>query len=43
MPAVLVKNAYLDNKEDVDFLKTKKGKETLKNIIIGGIKDYFGV
>lgn len=43
MPAVLIKNAYLDNKEDVAFLKTKEGKETFKNIIIGGIKDYFGV
>ena len=43
MPAVLVENLFQDNKEEVDYLLSKKGKNTLTEIVIKGVCDYFGV
>lgn len=43
MPAVLVENFFQDNLEDVEFLLSDAGKKTVVNIILGGIKNYFGL
>lgn len=39
-PAVLVENMFQDNKEDVEWMLTDEGKQTLVNIICMGIKNY---
>lgn len=39
-PAVLVENFFQDNKEDVEFLLSEEGKETVTNIMVNGILDY---
>lgn len=39
-PAVLVENFFMDNKEDLAYLKTKIGKVTCAEVIVKGIKDY---
>lgn len=43
MPAVLVENLFQDNKEDVEYLLSEEGKNTLVEVIIKGICDYFGI
>lgn len=43
MPAVLVENLFQDNLEDVKYLLSDQGKDTLSEIIIKGICDYFGI
>lgn len=39
-PAVLTENLFQDNKEDVDYLLSKKGKEAIINLHVEGILDY---
>lgn len=39
-PAVLTENLFQDNKEDVDFLLSEKGKETIVNLHVNGIIKY---
>lgn len=39
-PAVLVENFFQDNKEDVDFLLSEKGKQCVTDIMVEGIKRY---
>lgn len=39
-PAVLIENMFQDNKEDVEWMLTDAGKQTLVNIICEGIKNY---
>ena len=40
MPAVLTENLFQDNKEDVDFLLSDKGKETIANLHVNAILEY---
>lgn len=42
MPAVLTENLFQDNKEDVDFLLSDKGKETIANLHVNAILEYGG-
>lgn len=42
-PAVLTENFFQDNKEDVDFLLSDKGKATVENIHIIGLSKYLGL
>lgn len=39
-PAVLVENFFQDNKEDVNFLLSEKGKQCVTDITVEGIKKY---
>lgn len=39
-PAVLTENLFMDNKEEVDFLLSEKGKETIVKLHINGIMAY---
>ena len=39
-PAVLTENMFQDNKEDVDFLMSKEGKEKIVKLHIDGILKY---
>ncbi len=39
-PAVLVENFFQDNKEDVAFLKSDKGKGSCIHVIVQGIENY---
>lgn len=39
-PAVLTENLFQDNEEDVDFLLSDKGKETIVNLHVKGIMDF---
>lgn len=39
-PAVLTENLFQDNKEDVAFLLSEKGKETIVSLHVKGIIDY---
>lgn len=39
-PAILIENFFMDNKEDVAYLKTEKAKATCAEVIVAGIKDY---
>lgn len=39
-PAVLTENLFQDNKEDVDFLLSEKGKESITRLHVNGILDY---
>ncbi len=41
-PAVLTENLFQDNKEDVEFLLSDKGKETIVNLHFNAIKKYLG-
>lgn len=40
MPAVLVENLFMDNKEDMEYLKSDEGKNTLTEVVIKGICNY---
>jgi N-acetylmuramoyl-L-alanine amidase len=40
-PAVLVENLFMDNKEDLNILKSDIGFITLERIIIEGILNYW--
>lgn len=42
-PAVLTENFFQDNKEDVDFLLSEEGKQSVTQIHIDGIIKYLGV
>lgn len=42
-PAVLTENLFQDNREDVDFLLSEHGKQTIVNIHVEGICNYLGV
>ena len=39
-PAVLTENLFQDNKEEVDFLLSEKGKQTITDLHIEGILSY---
>ena len=39
-PAVLTENLFQDNKKDVEFLLSEKGKETIVNLHVQGIINY---
>ena len=39
-PAVLTENLFQDNKQDVDFLLSNAGKETIANLHVDGIIKY---
>lgn len=39
-PAVLTENLFQDNKEDVEFLLSQQGKESIVNVHVKGIIDY---
>lgn len=39
-PAVLVENFFMDNKDDLAYLKTDAGKAACAEAIVAGIKDY---
>lgn len=39
-PAALTENLFQDNKEDVDYLLSEKGKQTIVKIHVNGILDY---
>jgi N-acetylmuramoyl-L-alanine amidase len=39
-PAVLVENLFQDNKEDVAYLLSAEGKNTLLGVMYNGIVDY---
>lgn len=41
-PAILTENMFQDNKEDVNFLLSEKGKETIVNVHYNGIVKYLG-
>lgn len=41
-PAVLVENFFQDNREDVDFLLSDKGKRCVTEIVVEGIINYIG-
>lgn len=42
-PAVLTENLFQDNKEDVEFLLSEKGKETIVRLHVNGILNYIKV
>lgn len=39
-PAVLTENMFQDNKRDVEFLLSKRGKETIAQVHVNGIINY---
>ena len=41
-PAVLTENLFQDNWEDVEYLLTEEGKQTIARIHVEGIKAYIG-
>ena len=42
-PAVLTENFFQDNKEDVEYLLSREGKDTITRIHIEGILKYLGL
>lgn len=42
-PVVLVENFFQDNKEDVDFLLSEKGKQLVTDIQVKGITNYMKI
>ena len=42
-PAVLTENFFQDNKDDVDFLLSREGKDAVARIHIEGIAKYLGL
>lgn len=42
-PAVLVENFFQDNREDVDYLLSREGKDAIVQIHVKGISKYLGV
>jgi N-acetylmuramoyl-L-alanine amidase len=43
MPAVLTENLFQDNKEEVAYLLSEKGKNAVISLHVAGICQYFGV
>ena len=41
-PAVLTENLLQDNKDDVDFLLSEKGKQAIVDVHYNGIIKYLG-
>lgn len=39
-PAVLIEHFFMDNKKDVEYLKTDKAKATCAEVIVAGVKAY---
>jgi len=39
-PAVLIEHFFMDNKDDVAYLKTDRAKATCAEVIVEGVKDY---
>lgn len=39
-PTVLTENLFQDNKEDVEYLLSEKGKDTIVNLHVNGIINY---
>lgn len=42
-PAVLVENMFQDNKEDLEFLLSTRGKNVLCEVIVEGVCNYLGI
>lgn len=42
-PALLTENLFQDNKEDVEFLLSAKGKQAIVELHISGIIKYLGL
>ena len=42
-PAVLTENLFQDNKDDVDFLLSEKGKQTIVDLHVEAIQKYIGL
>lgn len=40
MPAVLTENLFMDNKKDVEFLLSEKGKDTIAELHVKGIQEF---
>ena len=40
MPATLLENMFMDNKDDLEFLLSEKGKKDIVNGIVNGIRKY---
>lgn len=43
MPAILTENLFMTNKDEVDFLLSEEGKQTIVNLHIAAICKYFGI
>lgn len=43
MPAILTENMFQDNRQDCEFLKSEKGKQTILNLHTIGICRFFGI
>lgn len=41
-PAVLTENLFQDNRDEVDYLLSEEGKETIVNLHVAGLLDYMG-
>lgn len=39
-PAILTENLFMDNKQDCDFLLSEKGKQTIVDLHVKGIKSF---
>lgn len=39
-PAVLTENLFMDNKEDVEYLKSEAGKEAIANLHVNALLEY---
>lgn len=42
-PAVLTENMFQDNRDDVSFLSSQKGVDTIVTVHVEAIKKYFGI
>ena len=42
-PAILTENFFMDNKQDVEFLLSREGRQLVENIHILGISKYLGL
>lgn len=40
MPAILIENFFMDNKDDAEYLKTEEGKQDVTRAIVNGIRNY---
>lgn len=43
MPCCLIEHMFMDNRRDVQFLKSDTGKDVLSDIAVNGILNYFQV
>ena len=43
MPAILTESLFMTNPDEVDFLLSERGKETIANMHFAGLCDFFGL